>query len=90
MGLALLSAAVALASVLYPTLSAMSTTHRLTTSYGTCQHKTDDSHPAPQPPLRMRELGVYDMMSEETTPFLWYDKLMIVEKIGGNTIILPI
>lgn len=53
-------------------------------SASACSYKTDD-----RGALRMRELGVYDMMSEETTPFLWFGKLMLVEKIGGNTIILP-
>lgn len=47
--------------------------------------------PPPQQatPIRMNELGAYDMMSEETTPVLWYGKLLLVEKVGGNTIILP-
>ena len=40
-------------------------------------------------PIRMQSLGVYDIMSEETTPLLWHGQLMVVEKIGGNQIILP-
>ena len=35
-------------------------------------------------PLRMRELGAYDVDTEETTPFIWYGDLLIVEKIGGS------
>ena len=35
-------------------------------------------------PLRMKELGAYDVDTEETTPFMWYGDLLIVEKIGGS------
>eukprot|EP01048_Picozoa_sp_COSAG05_P015717 COSAG05_NODE_1929_length_3819_cov_16.551882_4_plen_496_part_00 len=48
-----------------------------------------DSSFAAGKPIQMRALGAYDMMSEETTPVLWYNRLLLVEKIGGNTIILP-
>eukprot|EP01045_Picozoa_sp_COSAG04_P016863 COSAG04_NODE_1445_length_6714_cov_1.982162_3_plen_292_part_00 len=42
-------------------------------------------------PIRMRELGAYDISTSETTPVLWYGDLLIVEKIAGsaNTIWLP-
>ena len=42
-------------------------------------------------PIRMRELGAYDISTAETTPVLWYGDLLIVEKIAGsaNTIWLP-
>eukprot|EP01051_Picozoa_sp_SAG22_P005789 SAG22_NODE_356_length_11774_cov_17.345353_6_plen_84_part_00 len=35
-------------------------------------------------PLRMKELGAYDVDTGETTPVLWYGDLLIVEKIGGS------
>jgi hypothetical protein len=38
-------------------------------------------------PLQM--LGSYDVNSEETTPVVWHGKMLHVEKVGGNLIVLP-
>ena len=35
-------------------------------------------------PVPMLELGAYDISTSETTPFMWYGDLLIVEKIGGS------
>ena len=47
--------------------------------------------PTPATPIRMTELGAYDVSTSETTPLIWYGDLLIVEKIGGtaHTIWMP-
>ena len=37
----------------------------------------------------VRTLGSYDLNSEETTPIMWHGRLIHVEKVGGNLIVLP-
>ena len=35
-------------------------------------------------PVPMLELGAYDISTAETTPFLWYGDLLIVEKMAES------
>ena len=37
-------------------------------------------------PVPMLELGAYDISTSETTPFLWYGDLLIVEKLAGSAV----
>ena len=37
-------------------------------------------------PVPMRELGAYDISTAETTPFLWYGDLLLVEKLAGSAV----
>ena len=71
--------------------SAPNRTLQLSLSDGEVAIVEDVVTSVPVKPLRMRELGAYDVDTGETTPVLWYSDLLIVEKIGGSadTIWLP-